>query len=178
MNAFFITVSSQFSINYCESKYQGIYGLHWLRLLVGIKLNLVIHDFNNATMVSAMSYPRNPLWYDLCCIIWGDSSIHSFSVRVCKDSTISELKDMVKKSKLSLSLVHSDEIRLWKVDICLEDEKLLQQYCYAKEHDQGKKMLSSTNSVNDYWSEQPKDCHIQLIVEPTLIGRSVMRYVI
>ncbi|CAG8470371.1 15944_t:CDS:2 [Rhizophagus irregularis] len=125
-------------------------------------------------MVSAMSYPRNPLWYDLCCIIWGDSSIHSFSVRVCKDSTISELKDMVKKSKLSLSLVHSDEIRLWKVDICLEDEKLLQQYCYAKEHDQGKKMLSSTNSVNDYWSEQPKDCHIQLIVEPTLIGRPCM----
>ncbi|PKY28364.1 hypothetical protein RhiirB3_444496 [Rhizophagus irregularis] len=120
-------------------------------------------------MVSATSYPRNPLWYDLCCIIWGDSSIHSFSVRVCKDSTISELKDMVKKSKLSLSLVHSDEIRLWKVDICLEDEKLLQQYCYAKEHDQGKKMLSSTNSVNDYWSKQPKDCHIQLIVEPTLI---------
>ena len=59
----------------------------------------------------------------LLCLVKGNTTANAFSVKISRDEPISELKKVIKaENAQTFANVDTKDIKLWKVDISLEEE--------------------------------------------------------
>ncbi|CAG8619171.1 7321_t:CDS:2 [Paraglomus brasilianum] len=85
----------------------------------------------------------------LFCLVKGNTSTNTFSVRINRDEPISELKDAIKTKKApEFDHIPADRLKLWKVEIPDDRDSELANPTLDVE-------LLATRDVEDYWTEKP-----------------------
>ena len=111
----------------------------------------------------------------LSCLVAGENPYdNAFNVKVNKTETVSELKDAIKENqKPFFDNVAPKELKLWKVDISLEEEneklKLVNEKINVnikdiKEDLVGEELLP-LSKINKHFSSQSVDEHIHVIIQ-------------
>ena len=88
----------------------------------------------------------------LCCIFQGEKPGSIFKVEIEYNESVSNLKKLIEKEKPNVNIV-----KLWKVDIPLEEDNNFNII-------EGEK-LDTTKKVAEYFSDEPSDRHVHIIVQ-------------
>ncbi|CAG8597256.1 7978_t:CDS:2 [Ambispora leptoticha] len=105
----------------------------------------------------------------LCCLVFGDPIEHAFTVKIDRDETISELKEIIKTKKQNAFYnVDANELVLWKVNVSLDkqDDTLLKNASVTdlKTVLNGEKLLPLFK-IRKAFPNEPDDEHIHVIVQ-------------
>src|SRR4051794_28282679 len=108
----------------------------------------------------------------LSCLVAGENPYdNAFNIKVNKTETVSELKDAIKDNqKPFFDNVAPKELKLWKVDISLEEEneklKLVNEKINVNIKDELEGIeLKPLSKISKHFSSQPADEHIHIIVQ-------------
>src|SRR3954453_11411326 len=108
----------------------------------------------------------------LSCLVVGENPYdNAFNVKVNKTEAVSELKDAIKeKNTQAFANVDAKDIKLWKVDISLEEPneklKLVNEKINVniKDELEGEE-LKPLSKISKHFPSQPADEHIHIIVQ-------------
>ena len=114
----------------------------------------------------------------LYCIVLGDAIRNAFLVKVSRDLSVSDLRDIIKeKNKPYLDDVPANKLKLWKVDISMKDKSPDTKIC--AENEDIKKLLVDENEllplqdVKDYFDDdeafsdqKPINRAIRIAIQP------------
>jgi hypothetical protein len=108
----------------------------------------------------------------LSCLVAGENPYdNAFNVKVNKTEAVSELKDAIKKKKQNdFANVDADKLKLWKVDISLEEENEKLRLVNGKINVNIKEELEGVelkplSKISNPFPFQPADEHIHIIVQ-------------
>jgi hypothetical protein len=108
----------------------------------------------------------------LSCLVVGENPYeNAFNVKVNKTETVSELKKPIKEENTqSFANVDAKDIKLWKVDISLEEENEKLDLVNTKinvniKEELGGVELLPLSKISKYFHSQPADEHIHIIVQ-------------
>ncbi|GET56065.1 hypothetical protein GLOIN_2v1769850 [Rhizophagus irregularis DAOM 181602=DAOM 197198] len=105
----------------------------------------------------------------LSCLVVGENSYeNAFNVKVNKTEAVSELKDAIKE-KIDDN-VKAKDLKLWKVDISLEEENEKLDLVNTKinvniKEELGGVELLPLSKISKHFPSQPADEHIHIIVQ-------------
>ncbi|KAF0383804.1 crinkler family protein [Gigaspora margarita] len=98
----------------------------------------------------------------LFCLVKGNKSANTFSVKISRDEPISELKEAIKTKKpQTFANVDANDIKLWKVPISDDHDDQLQNLSLEDSDE-----LLAINDIGDYWPTLPPKKHIHVLVSP------------
>ncbi len=84
---------------------------------------------------------------------------NAFAIEIDSNKSISYLKEIIKESqKPFFDNVPTKDIKLWKVEICDDDDEL--SNISLQDRDE----LFGSRSINDYWTRMPPKRHIHVII--------------
>ncbi|PKK55649.1 hypothetical protein RhiirC2_858940 [Rhizophagus irregularis] len=108
----------------------------------------------------------------LSCLVAGENPYeNAFNVKVNKTEAVSELKDVIKENqKPFFDNVAPKELKLWKVDISLEEENEKLTAVNTKinvniKEELGGVELLPLSKISKHFPSQPADEHIHIIVQ-------------
>jgi hypothetical protein len=107
----------------------------------------------------------------LVCLVKGNSLAHAFAVDVESSKLVSHLKKAIKEEKQNdFAYVDADKLKLWKVDIPLEEENdkiiaINTKINVNIQDELGGVELTPTSKISKHFSSQPVDEHINIIVQ-------------
>lgn len=108
------------------------------------------------------------MFITLFCLIKGSfpAKKHVFPVKISKEETIGELKQVIKaEDPQTLNSISAKNIRLWKVEIPFDRDDLIQNLT-LQDNDE----LLNANDIKDYWNEVPQRKRIHVIIDqPELV---------
>ncbi|CAI2199729.1 5278_t:CDS:1, partial [Funneliformis geosporum] len=96
---------------------------------------------------------------------------NAFNVKVNKTEAVSELRDAIKEKKQNdFANVDADKLKLWKVDISLEEENEKLKLVNTKvnvniKEELGGVELLPLSKISKHFPSQPADEHIHIIVQ-------------
>lgn len=94
--------------------------------------------------------------------------INAFSVKIDENETIDILKELIKeKKKNDFHDIDADKLKLWKVNISIEDTSALENLVLENNKEKGVQELLPMDDIADFFSAPPKK-HIHVIVERPL----------
>ena len=99
------------------------------------------------------------MFITLVCLVKGDTAANAFAVDIDSEKLISHLKYAIKANKAPMfDNFPADAIKVWKVEICVDDNQL------SNYLPQNKDELPTTGDISDYWTENPPKKTIHVIV--------------
>ena len=105
----------------------------------------------------------------LSCLVAGENPYdNAFNVKVNKTEAVSELRDAIKEKKQNdFANVDADKLKLWKVDISLEEENNKFELVNTKINVNIKDELEGEelpplSKISKHFSSQPADEHIHI----------------
>lgn len=117
----------------------------------------------------------------LFCLILGEDTERTFSVIVDNNKKVTELRDLIcEKNQKTFIDIDAKDLTLWRVDISLEDDekmKLLNTKPPSEiniEQELGGKKMSRGKSVGFYFTQDPPDEYIHIIVQPRVTIRKCL----
>jgi hypothetical protein len=102
----------------------------------------------------------------LLCLVHGNSSEHAFPVRIDKTLLVGDLTKEIKKEKENdFHNIDADKLILWKVNIPQINTMAIQKLILKDDKGKGIEKLWSASKISKFFSNQPADEHIHVIVE-------------
>ena len=108
----------------------------------------------------------------LSCLVVGENPYENvFEVDIDNNKTVNRLKDAIKEKKQNdFANVDADKLKLWKVDISLEEENKKLELVNTKinvniKDELGGVELLPLSKISKHFTSQPADEHIHIIVQ-------------
>ncbi|CAG8450836.1 12152_t:CDS:2 [Racocetra fulgida] len=100
----------------------------------------------------------------LNCLVQENSIDHAFPIKIDRKKNIGQLKQAIKKKKEpEFNNFAVDRLKLWKVRVCNNNEKL--NNLVLRDED---RLLDTTLKISYYFSKKPLSNYIHIIVKPPL----------
>ena len=100
------------------------------------------------------------------CLVHGEPVANAFPIEIDENKTIGTLKELIKLKKVpEFNDIAADKLRLWSVNIPVNDTSALEELVLENNEEKGVQELLPVKKINKVFTEEPADEQIHVIVE-------------